>query len=140
MKVTFFSKAFSGDLHGRPSQPELSRWAAATQKAPPTWTVPPATGDPEKIEEVSQQTKWKSVGKCMEKLRFPVKTPEFHRQELGFHVNRETALTNKFERAQTQYVWFLPTNIRAELKKYNKKDSGKSWQVMIAGHMCNEEN
>jgi len=37
MKVTFFLKAFSGDLHGRPSQPELSRWAAATQKAPPTW-------------------------------------------------------------------------------------------------------
>ena len=121
MKVTFFSKAFSGDLHGRPSQPELSRWAAATQKAPPTWTVPPATGDPEKIEEVSQQTKWKSVGKCMEKLRFPVKTPEFHRQELGFHVKRETALTNKFERAQTQYVMVLTNQHKSRIEKIQQK-------------------
>ena len=46
----------------------------------------------------------------MEKLRFPVKKAEFHRQELDFTWN-DKALTNKFKRAQTHTMYgsYQPT-------------------------------
>ena len=71
---------------GRPSQPELSRWAAATQTAPPTCNGGTATvvaGDPEMGEFRSKQSGkvwenvWKSDVSPSKYLKFTGKNWDF---------------------------------------------------------------